>query len=210
MNQKQSGIKQTAENSCIWRLLGSTELQKSAKEEKEKSTYHIDPDIRAQEWQILPLSISDPLHFSELPYGTPHLSERQKAEGVRQRESQTHREREGGGVALVLVWRWRGLLQLCTPVSISSNPILSSMCVCSTAEKGNGHKVILLHTAQRKRERERAREGERQREREKQVRKRRWKKTSELEGRGSWRIAGSSLHRFLYYVVEPCRPSGRE
>lgn len=49
MNQKQSGIKQTAENSCIWRLLGSTELQKSAKEEKEKSTYHIDPDIRAQE-----------------------------------------------------------------------------------------------------------------------------------------------------------------
>ena len=49
MNQKQSGIKQTPKNSCIWGLLGSTELQKSAKEEKEKSTYHIDPDIRAQE-----------------------------------------------------------------------------------------------------------------------------------------------------------------
>lgn len=39
-------------------------------------------------------------------------------------------------------------------VSISSNPILCSMCVCSTAEKGNGNKVILLHTAQRERERE--------------------------------------------------------
>ena len=95
------------------------------------------------------------------------LRGRKQRECDRGRVKHTGREREGGvGVALVLVWRWRGLLQLCTPVSISSNPILSSMCVCSTAEKGNGHKVILLHTAQRKRERLRAREGERQRERE--------------------------------------------
>lgn len=61
------------------------------------------------------------------------------------------------------------MLQLCTPVSISSNPILSSMCVCSTAEKGNGHKVILLHSPEKEREtnRERAREGERHTESEK-------------------------------------------
>lgn len=85
-----------------------------------------------------------------------------EAESATEGESNTQgaKERERGRErgALVLVWRCRRLLQLCTPVSISLNPILSSMCVCSTAEKGNGNKVILLHTAQRKRERQTGRE----------------------------------------------------
>ncbi|KAK5606120.1 hypothetical protein CRENBAI_026891 [Crenichthys baileyi] len=46
------------------------------------------------------------------------------------------------------------------PPCISSNSILFSMCVCSTAEKGYGNKVISLHRAQRRRQREGENESE--------------------------------------------------
>lgn len=130
------------------------------------------------------LSCLSPIHFhfSELPYGTPTPPRGRSKECDRGRVKHTGGEgKKGRGV---LVWRWRGLLQLCTPVSISLNAILSSMCACSTAEKGNGNKVILLHTAQRKREREttreRAREGEATESESNVRRERQGKKTSGL------------------------------
>ncbi len=182
MNQKQWGFKHTAENSGIF--LRITELPKSVKREKERSTYHTDPDIRAKEWQI-PLLSPIHFHFSELPYGTPHPSERQKAERVRQRESQTHRERgresEGGispGVEM------EGTVAAVHPRQylLKSNPLLH-VCLQHRGKRQRKQSDPLTHSPQKERETGKQGEGEGGRitERERNIqRERQGKKTSEL------------------------------
>lgn len=86
---------------------GVQNFQKIAPTEKERTTYYIDPirDIRAQEWQIPLLSISDPLEFFWAPMAppTPLRGRKQREHNIgrvkhtgRERERQRETERGGG------------------------------------------------------------------------------------------------------------------
>lgn len=86
------------------------------------------------------------------PHGEPDSREcDRERERVKHRHTHTRWGGSVGGLSPGV--EMEGTIAAVHFVSISSNPILCSMCVCSTAEKGNGNKVILLHTAQRERER---------------------------------------------------------
>lgn len=178
MNQKQSGVKQTTENSCIWRLLGSTELQKSAKEEKEKSTYHIDPDIRAQEWQIPPLSISDPLPFFWAPiWHPPPLREAESRGSATEGESNTH----GGGGGISPGVEMEGTVAAVHPRQylLKSSPLLH-VCLQHRGKRQRTQSDPLTHSPEKEREGEgergRGRKTERAREtsEETAVKKNKW------------------------------------
>lgn len=131
-----------------------TELVKSAKR-KALTTQILTSEPKNESF----LSCLSPIHFhfSELLYCNSHPTESRIAESPteRGRESNTHTHTHWGGSVggLSPGVEMEGTIAAVHFVSISSNPILCSMCVCSTAEKGNGNKVILLHTAQRERER---------------------------------------------------------
>lgn len=78
-----------------------------------------------------------------------------EADSVTEGESNTQGvKKRGGGGGISPGVEMEGTVAAVHPRQylLKSNPLL--MCVCSTAQKGNGNKVILLHTAQRKRERQ--------------------------------------------------------
>ncbi|KAL3042230.1 hypothetical protein OYC64_020219 [Pagothenia borchgrevinki] len=84
-------------------------------------------------------------HFSELPYGTPHPE--------RQKECNRGRVEEGGCISPSV--EMEGTVAAVHPRQylLKSNPLLYE-CSAAPRKKGNGNKVILLHTAQRGRERD--------------------------------------------------------